>query len=256
MPCKLRLTLAGPAPASPYQHLPGLHRLVLEWVGLANPELAAASHDGRKPYTVSPLWPAPGHAGRFQVTIGALADGAADILRQGIERYGPTIGLGPQQYQLEQVSVEDEVSWAELAQTAPVSSAYQVRLLSPTRATEPEAPRKAAPPPCPEGYLASIAQWNRGSPDGVFALDESVVTFAAEAVQLAACQVRVESLRHFGGVFVGYVGEVTFEVLEPRRIGPAYLHALAALARFANYCGTGKGTAAGMGQTECRSLLK
>ncbi len=248
MPCKLQFSLAGPPPASPYQHHAGLHRLVLEWVGLVNPALAAASHDPRKPYTISPLW--RGEDGRFSFVVGALAEGVAGALQAGCERYGPTIGLGPMQYRVEGVAIEREVSWPELA-GGPAATVFPVRLLSPTRTTEPGGAPRALPAPTAESYFASwLAQWNRWAPDPALAIDKAMLAVVKEHVQVATCGVRTVTVRLFGGYFTGYVGELTFEA--GRRLPGEARQRLATLARFANYCGTGKATSGGMGQTECR----
>lgn len=248
MPCHLHITLAGPAPASPYQHHAGLHRLVLEWVGLVNPALAAASHDPRKPYTISPLW--RGDDGRCSFAVGALAEGVAGTLQTGCERYGPTIGLGPMQYRVEAVAIEGEVSWSELA-GGPAATVFPVRLLSPTRTTQPGRPPRALPAPTAESYFASwLAQWNRWVPDPALAIDKGMLAAVEEHVQVATCRVRTETVPLFGGRFTGYVGELTFDA--GQGLPGEVRQRLAALARFANYCGTGKATSGGMGQTACR----
>ncbi len=52
-----------------------------------------------------------------------------------------------------------------------------------------------------------------------------------------------------GRPFVGFVGEVTFVITKARWLNQALVWQLNALADYAEFCGTGRKTTHGMGQT-------
>jgi CRISPR/Cas system endoribonuclease Cas6 (RAMP superfamily) len=63
---------------------------------------------------------------------------------------------------------------------------------------------------------------------------------------------RIRSAKHHlgrGRSFVGFVGQVTFAITQARKLDQAIVWQLNALADYAEFCGTGRKTTQGMGQT-------
>jgi len=249
MPCKLRVHLDGDPPSSPYQHMAGLAKLVLDWLALAaGSGLATAVHDANQPnpYAISPIYPDAGHLW-FEVAV--LSDPFAAPIRDGAGRYGLDITLGPQRFRMSGIEVSEQASWEQLL--GPVRGgrgAMTVRLVTPTAHHAPGPYRKAVVLPAPETYFGTwLDRWNLWSPS---AFPGSLMETVRLNVGISACRGQTETVvLDARRRFIGFVGEVTFRLLKPEMVAPEARAALAALARFSSYCGTGVETTRGMGQT-------
>jgi len=272
MPGKVRVYLRGEAPASPFQHMSGLRALALGWIGRARPEQSAALHEVNrpKPYALSPLWeegagpedPAVGSraaratgGGRWWFEVSLLDDRLALRLAEaaGAER---EVRLGPQGFEVTSVVVREVVSWEELLPASvPQRPRYTVRLITPTAHHAAGPHRKAVVVPSAETYFASW--WNRWNLCATqwecapFALEEGVLAAAAEQVVIAGFSGGTQLVRNLdpNRHFLGFVGEVVFEVLKPGTLTHGVRASLEALVRLACYAGTGVETMRGMGQT-------
>ncbi len=111
-----------------------------------------------------------------------------------------------------------------------------------------EGVRRARPFPEPEWVFSDLyRRWNAFAPDAL--LDESAV--AAITTNLEVADYRLAMAEHLLKANVpparGSVGTVVYRVADTRRITPAGLAGLDALARFGRYAGIGDRTATGMG---------
>lgn len=248
MPLRLRIHLRGDPPSSPFQHMAGLRKLLLDWLALGGgSELASAVHDANQPnpYTLSPLW---ADSGALWFEIAVLADAFVAPLCEGANRYGANLRLGPQSFSVINVQKSEEVSWEHLLHPREPPRTMSLRLVTPTAHHAPGPHRKAVVLPSPENYFGSwFDRWNLCSP---WHFPESLLETVRTNVGISACRGQTETvLLDARRRFIGFVGEVTFRLLKPKMVAPEEKVALAALARFANYCGTGVETTRGMGQT-------
>jgi CRISPR-associated endoribonuclease Cas6 len=226
----------------------GLAKLVLDWLALAaGSGLATAVHDANQPnpYTISPIYPDADHLW-FEVAV--LADPFAAAICDGAERYGESVRLGSQRFRRCALEVRDQISWEQLLRPGGLLRTLSMRLLTPTAHHAPGPHRKAVVLPAPETYFGSwLDRWNLWSP---FPFPEAVLETVRLNVGISACCGQTETVvLDAKRRFIGFVGQVTFRVLKPELVAPEEKAALAALARFSSYCGTGVETTRGMGQT-------
>ena len=249
MPIKLRFVLEGPAFVSPFQHATGLRAVTLDWIRRADPELSQEIHDANqsKPFSISPLWSEEGSA-MFEVAV--LADSLLAPLLAGIESAGETLRLGYQTYSLREWHTFGAVTWEELLAPHPAARNFGFRIASPTAHHAAGELRKSIVLPSPELYFGSwLGRWNVCCP-APFDM-EAIRSLVEQQVAVRMCEggTRAVTLDQ-GRPFIGFQGTVRFTLLKPETVAPEYRTALAALARFAAYCGTGVDTMRGMGQTE------
>lgn len=249
MPARIRLTLTGPAPPSPHRHANGLRGLVLGAIGRAMPALAAAIHNANQPnpLTVSPMVTDPDDPGTHTVEIGCVADEVVDPLMRGLRRIGPALALGRTPYELSRVEISRRIAFDELA-SSPNGRTIRLRLLTPTAHHAPGLVRRSVVVPDPVLYFGSwLRRWNLYAPEP-FA--EMLMDAVATQIGIRGFQGGTQMLTlDRGRVFIGFTGTVEFAILD----GPIDVTELAAaawaLARLAEYCGTGVETMRGMGQT-------
>jgi len=249
MPIRLRFVLEGAGAVSPFQHATGLRAVIFDWIRRADPDLAKEIHDANqsKPFSISPLWSERGFS-LFEVAV--LSDDLIAPLLEGIERAGDTVRLGRQTYRLRDQEAVGAVTWEELLHAAPTAREFGFRLISPTAHHAPGELRKSVVLPSPELYFGSwLGRWNVCCP--VKFDMEAIRTLVEQQVAVKMCEggTRAVTLDQ-GRPFIGFQGEVRFTLLKPETVAPEARTALAALARFAAYCGTGVDTMRGMGQTE------
>lgn len=250
MPQILQITLDGPAPRDPFQHMSGLRVMLLDcWECRNDPLMAGLLHDANqpKPYTVSPLRAGPG-AGRVSFHVSVLIDGLADALWT---RLGPDVRLGTARFSLAGPPVlVGAASWEELRQTpAPPVPRWTVRLETPTAHHPPGPVRKVVWLPTPEAYFGSwLSLWNLYAPA---VLNPAILDVVVERVAVSDFQGGLERAALQPGCppWRGFVGTVVFDTLQPATLPSGAAQTLGVLARFAPFCGTGVETGRGMGQT-------
>jgi len=265
MPAKLRFHLRGEAPTHPFQHMSGLRALVLEWLGRAQPERSAWLHreNQPKPYSLSPLLPEEGEAEGLRFEVSLLDDRLAPLLEQAAAQESE-IRLGRQRFTLASPPERRAgVAWEELIPPQVCQRpSMVVRLLTPTAHHAAGPHRKVVLAPCPEMYFKGwLNRWNLCAGRwgcAPFAIDESVAAAIDSHVVIAAFSGRSEIVRNLdpGRHFVGFVGEVSFEILKPETLSHGMRVSLEALCRLAAYSGTGIETMRGMGQTQVRIVEK
>jgi CRISPR-associated endoribonuclease Cas6 len=248
MPIKLRVVLEGPEPVSPFRHATGLRAVALDWIRRADPGLSQEIHDANqsKPFNISPLWSEEGFA-MFEVVL--LADSLIAPFLEGIESAGETVRLGNQTYSLREWHSFGAVTWEELLSPCPTARDFGFRMASPTAHHAPGELRKSVVLPSPELYFGSwMGRWNVCCPAKFDT--EALRSLIEQQVAVKMCEGGTRAITlDQGRPFIGFQGTVRFTLLKPETVAPEYRTALAALARFAAYCGTGVDTMRGMGQT-------
>jgi CRISPR-associated endoribonuclease Cas6 len=221
---------------------------MLKWVDAVSPETAAELHDSGapKPYAISPLIMESGDRLYFDVFV--LAEWMAPLLTAGAQQSGRNVRLGRDAYLLTEAGgVIRSDTWQSLA-GSPILGRWPIRLTSPTASHAGSELRKVIVLPTPENYFGSwFGRWNLCSP---IPLQEHLLDIVRERAVVSYCEGKTERVTiDANRQFLGFMGEVTFEILKPRDIDPEDLRALSALVRYASYCGTGVETVRGMGQT-------
>jgi len=248
MPHVFRCELAGPAPQNPYQHTSGLRALVLQWIAASDAALAESLHASNKPkpYSIGPLVVAGEDVVEFDVSV--LSDDVTWSMLKGIELLGPRVRLGRCVYVMTgPVSYVHERTWDELLQ-AQVRRSWRFALLSPVAHHAKGRLRKAVVLPDPANYFGSwLTRWNLY---GQSAMSPSVLDVASDQIVVSHCigETRRIAIER-GRSFIGFVGEVTFDLLKPEAVDLDTLQALARLAALAPFSGTGVETMRGMGLT-------
>jgi CRISPR/Cas system endoribonuclease Cas6 (RAMP superfamily) len=255
MPQRLRFALQGRHPAHPFQHATGLRALVMGWLRAADPGLSEQVHDANqpKPLNISPIWYEADTPGAMCFEVSVLVDWMVAPLLEGARLGAAEIRLGPQAFRMGQPEVVAAARWEELlGRDAGGLAAFEFRVLSPTAhhvsGLEPGI-RKSVVLPSPELYFGSwLNRWNLCC-EQKFTAD--VLTLVEQQVAVTHCAGSTQRVLLDGArPFLGFEGSVRFALLKPERVDLEGRMALAALARFADFCGTGVETMRGMGQTQ------
>lgn len=258
MPTIIQFALRGPDPGMPFRHADGLRGRIYDWYRAVDPEGATDVHHANapKPFNIGPLTSA-GRPDCYQFEIALLADRLLHPFSSAVEADGHCIHLGHSTYQVLDIGITMQVAWEELLEppAEPIRS-LSLRFRTPTAFHAPGELRKVVPVPLPELCLGNwMRRWNTTRIHcGALAPPEApawVVGLAEERVALSRLtggtrDIQIGANRRF----IGFEGSAAFNVLRPQDLGAEQHRWLAALARFATYCGTGVETMRGMGQTE------
>jgi len=252
---EVSLQPAAPAPGDrppPKWWGKAVHRLLLDVLRQADPALSARWHDhpGPKPFTASSL---SGYPRQPALRLTTLNAEIAAILLQATQPGGP---LAPQAaIELDgflftvascetQSATYGQLAGPRLTALTPAPDRISLEFLSPTTFRSLKIQR---PLPEPELVFGSLLErWNEFSP---LALPDELKAYAAGCVSLSRFDLHSRAAAIAGGVFIGFVGTVTFTGVE---YDPRWMSALALLADFACYSGVGAKTAMGLGQ--CRMV--
>jgi CRISPR-associated endoribonuclease Cas6 len=244
------MILEGPAPPGPHRHADGLRAVVLSAIGRSDPELGRWLHDANqpKPLAIGPLETVPDDPGILAVEVSVTADPVIEPLLTGLPRTGAPIVLGRCRYTLRDARVVRAATFDEMCAEPPPGHSIRIRLLTPTAHHQPGTLRRSIVVPDPRLYLGSwLGRWN------LFAnmpFDAEFLEAAAESVVVSAFEGRTRAAPLDGRrVFLGFVGMVEFRALDGGRPAAPIAAAMWALARFAEFGGTGIETMRGMGQT-------
>ncbi len=258
MPLKIRFSLEGGGPPDPYQHARGLRAVVLNWIDKVNPKLSTEIHDfdQPKPYCISPL--RRENAGRRKgcfFDLSVLVDGLYAPILEGQAAQEDIFHLGNFAYRVCEREVHHLQTYEEIVEgVRPDAKEFRLRLCTPTAHHRGSEIRKAVVLPDPELYFGSW--WTRWNLCSELQISEAVLAVVARQVAVSYCQGGTQTANiDEGRNFAGFVGEVTFVLLKPNTIDPEIRQALAALGRFAEYCGTGVDTMRGMGETQLLGVL-
>ncbi len=224
-----------------------LYANLLTWMRAASPPLATALHDDgmHKPFTISALTSGKKGGWRWRVTL--LKDDLWVPLREG----GVRVGV------LDLDGTPFPVSWSDVRV---VHRTYDALLtgVKPRRYLRmafisPTAFRQGSldmplPEPCTV-FQSWLSRWNAFAPDHV-RLPASLMDKVYAYVAVAAID-RLHTRPHDLGYSrpVGFLGRVTLVITHAHRYYQADAWQLNALADYAQFCGTGRKTTYGMGQT-------
>ena len=240
----LTLHLQRALPSSAGEPHRALNALLYHWLDAAEPSLAKFVHDlaEPKPFTVSPLWKQTDGTYQFRMTL--LEDQYAPYISRGMEKE-KTVRVGNEVLEIGDLRLE-HCSYAELAERAKTQTDVSLEFLSPTsfRVNEMDDPL-----PFPRRVFQSyLTKWNVFSglplePLGAF------LEWVELNVAVARMDLKTDVLRFEKHVQIGCVGTVQYRVAK-RALGDEQLvRGLNMLAGYAPFCGTGRKTTQGMGQT-------
>lgn len=242
------------------------HAAFLDLVRRADPELAASLHAGtsRRPFTVSPLWPAPARHSRGSVgddtwlRVTLLQPVVFTRLR-GLflmPNSGLNMRLGGQVFRpIELVLTKDNAPWAghacyrELADPPHVGRVMELEFASPTSFSLGQRPwgRKMEPVPMPGAVFDSLwRKWNTFAPASL-ALGPELLDTVREQVVLSSLSGSTRMIHFPRAPQLGFVGRCGYQV--KGHVAEPVLRGINALADFAFYAGVGYKTTMGMGQT-------
>jgi len=185
-----------------------------------------------------------GHGWALRVAL--LEDDLWEPFRAGLQArpfadlMGHTVPLA-----LERLEVHHR-SYAELLEGASAGTRIALRFLTPTcfRAGDLDSPL-----PEPRSIVRSwLSRWSQYAPPDL-CINVALVDVAQVHVAVSGYDLRTEVTDLGYGKQMGFVGRVTLRVVKARKLGEEILRQLNALADYAEFCGTGRKTTHGMGQT-------
>jgi len=227
----------------------GLRAVVYHWIALADPDTAAFLHDANqpKPFVISPIHHERG--AELSFTLAITADWLTELFLRGVRLGGPHIELGRRPFRLlEMPEVVREIDWHQLQSGGEHAYRWRLRLLTPTAHHAAGALRKAVPLPSPENYFGTwLSRWSLLTDQPANLALRQLVEDRVIVSDCSGATKRVELGKE--RVFVGFVGDVTFEIRRPGEVPYAHRQALNAAVRLSEFCGTGVETLSGMGQT-------
>lgn len=246
MPYDIEFPVGDADHPPPPRRYRALYANLMKWFDAADAEVAEALHERpvRKPFTISALRQNRDGEWRWRVTL--LQDDLFDALWTGVQAKG-VINLSGRTWPVRWPNATiTRRSYEHLATKARPADEITVRFLSSTtfRAGEMDLPL-----PEPSAVFQSwLSHWNDFAPahrrisTGLLDVVHACVAISAH---------RLHTQRHDLGYsqIVGFVGELTFDILDARRLNQAIVWQLNALADYAEFCGTGRKTTHGMGQT-------
>jgi CRISPR-associated endoribonuclease Cas6 len=263
----IRLRAAQPA-AIPATQGRALQAAFLRWVQEADTCQAQRLHDenGLKPYTVSNLFGAPvNRRGEMLLVAGqevwwrvtSLSTELTTLLEQAVlpelQAGKQPLVVGEQTFEVLAVYTQaQEHPWACRSDYAALAQQHllqgrnpplrlSVEFASPTTM---HSHGMHVPFPLPELALGSwLQRWNAHAP---LSLPEEARTFAREGLALSRYRLHTRPVRFGERLYIGFVGQCTFQALLDDLYWLRLIHLLAA---FSFYCGTGQKTTIGLGQT-------
>lgn len=253
MPSKIRIVLNGPTPRSPWAHATGVRAVVFRWLARGSAGAAEALHNANqpKPLSIGPL--RPDDDGSLCFEIGSLADWVEALILDGASGDGGRVRLGPDSYSVTNVEVTQRTSWEDMVEDAAPFRGAAFRMETPTAHHAGGALRRTVVAPDARLYWGSwFGRWRLCAPspppDGLLDLVEERMVVAEFCGETAAADFEANR------IFIGYTGRVRFRLLAPDDATPTARRWLSALARLAEFSGTGVETMRGMGKTRlCES---
>ncbi len=262
-----------PKDNAPAPHIQGsaLQGMFLHLISEVDPEIARRLHDepGYRPYTLSPL--GLGERGKtFQgfrlprkqdirsgtpcyLRITLLDDALIAPLNQYfLMRPMPAFRLGETEFAVTEVQAtsESENSWSHyvsyadlIAQAANDQRRIKLRFLTPTTFRKSDID---LPLPLPRFVFQSYLKRFQGF-HGFEFLPDFVELVDRHTGISSQKDVRTDTLKTKKVLLIGFTGDVTFDI--SKKAPPEFIVQMNLLADYAFFCGTGKKTTVGMGQT-------
>ena len=245
MPCAVEFPI-GDGKRPPPNLYRALYANLLQWITAANADVTEAFHNRpvRKPFTISAL--RRGCDGDWYWRVTLLQDDLWEPLWTGVQAVGVLDldgCLWPVRWPDAQVT---HLSYDFLLTHVQHTDRIRMRFLSPTtfRAGDLDVPL-----PEPRAVFQSwLNRWNDFAPTHR-RINTELLDVVRATVAISAHQLRTEEYDLGHTQAVGFVGQVTYVILQARRLNQALVWQLNALADYAEFCGTGQHTAQGMGQT-------
>jgi len=239
----LQLDPDTPFLATPHR---ALQATFYAWLRAGDADLSARVHDmsGAKPFTVAPLTRRNGVL-QFGFTLldDALWPPLEAALRRGaaVEMVNDRWSVVVDGWQVTQRS------YADLTRHASAGTRLAFRFRSPTSFHSQEMHYPLPDPVlCFQSWLVA---WNAFAPEEV-RINVSLLDVVAAHVAVSRHRLRTEPVEFGPGrMVIGFVGEVSYQVIRAHKLGEGILRKLNALADYAPFCGTGHKTTQGMGQT-------
>ena len=246
MPYAIDFAIAGRGepPRDVYR---ALHANLLKWIAAGDSEIATAIHDrpALKPFTVAPLTGDQGQGWRWRITL--LVDALWEALAEGVRQIG-ALDLAGETFP---VAARDtraiHRSYDALLTEIQPDNYMRITFLSPTTF---RAGRMDMPLPEPSTVFQSwLSRWNDFAPPNRH-IPPALMDVIHEHVAIAEIK-DLYTQRHDLGRSrpVGFVGRVTYVITRARKLNQADVWRINALADYAAFCGTGRKTTQGMGQT-------
>jgi CRISPR-associated endoribonuclease Cas6 len=224
-----------------------LYANLLRWMAEANPEVTEAIHDRpvRKPFTISPLHQSRGDEWLWRVTL--LDDELWHPLWAGVRAVG-SLDLSGRKLSVRWPDVRvTHRTYDELLRSIEPVNYLPMAFISPTTF---RAGHLDSPLPEPDAVFHSwLSRWND------FALPpQRIPTELLDLIHsyVAIAEIRdLRTERHDLGRSrpVGFVGQVKYVITRASSLKQADIWLINTLAAYANFCGTGRKTTQGMGQT-------
>lgn len=246
MPASLELPLDRHfAERLPRNAVPALHANFFRWLEAADPALARAldAADGPKPFTVSPLFVARGWAS-FRITL--LQEGLLDLLEAGI-RARPEVDILGRRLPI----LADDLSIVAAEYDRLLTDAARDRQITLHFRTPMSFRSEGMDYPLPDPELVFDSyrrRWNAFAPARL-AIPDDWLGWLRRSVAISRFDVRSEPMRFPDGLQIGCAGKVQYTVVGPAALPDDDVAVLNCLADYAFFCGTGRKTTQGMGQT-------
>jgi CRISPR-associated endoribonuclease Cas6 len=233
--------------AIPQDNYRTLHANLLRWVDAASPDLASALHDRpiHKPFTLSAI--AKDRDGAWHWRVSVLDDRLWPILEKGgrslgaLDLNGRTVPVRWSAMRVYRRSYERLIAEAE------ADTYVWMRFVSPTTFRQ-----GALDMPLPEPmtvFRSWLSRWNDFAPPARH-MSEHLLDRVYERVAVAEIR-EFHTRPHDLGYSrpIGFVGRVTYAITDHHTLDPDLVRRINALADYAQFCGTGRKTTYGMGQT-------
>lgn len=246
MPYTIELSVSGGNHSPPLDLYRALYANLLEWIGAANPDLVEGlqGRPARKPFTISALNQDRDGEWRWRVTL--LQDELWDALWSGAQAVG-MLNLDGRTWPIRWPDVRvTRQSYDFLLTNVRPADSIKLMFLSPTILRKGE---MDFPLPDPNAAFRSwLSHWNYFAP-AQRCIDAELLEIVQARVAISAHRVHTQMHDLDCTQAIGFVGQVTYKILNARKLNQALVWQLNALADYAEFCGTGRKTTHGMGQT-------
>lgn len=223
-----------------------LYANLIKWFEASDAELAKTLHErpACKPFTISALTQDRDGRWRWRVTL--LQDDLFDALWAGVQSRD-VIDLNGRIWPVRwQDATIVHCSYRLLLTNVYPMDSIKLRFLSPTTLRK---DKMDFPLPDPskvfEGWLN---HWNQFAPTQC-CISTDLLEVVKACVAISAHWIRARKYDLGSTQVRGFVGRVIYRILNPRELNQAQVWQLNALADYAEFCGTGRKTTHGLGQT-------
>jgi CRISPR-associated endoribonuclease Cas6 len=246
MPYAIDFPIGETEQAPPPRLYRALYANLLTWFDVADAELAHALHERpvRKPFTISALNRDRDGQWRWRVTL--LEDDLFDPLWTGVQAVG-VISLHGHTWPIHW----RDARFVHCSYKAMLTDVYptvdiKLNFLSPTMLQK-ETPGFSLPDPL-EVFQRWLDYWNDFGP-AKYSIGLELLEVVRTCVAISAHRIHAKKYDLDGIQIRGFVGRVTYKILNARELNQAQVWQLNTLADYAEFCGTGYKTSHGMGQT-------